>query len=266
MKEKGSGFYSYYFKNLIDDEITEKITYARLYKDYNWIICIGIPYQTILNNVLFDHPIFKYSIAFGYGLSLLGLLISIFQFIKLYKQEELDFEYKTNVLQKQIDIDVLTKAYSRDYGMRLLKKKLELCKFKNFSSYIAIFDIDKFKNVNDTFGHDCGDIVLQRLVQIIKKHIREEDKLIRWGGDEFIIVFDNLKEKKIDFVMNKLNKYVSDEVFNFPDGICKISISIGVSNFSIYDKSIEPILERADKALYKAKEKRNTYSCNLVEK
>jgi diguanylate cyclase (GGDEF)-like protein len=264
IKEKGSGFYSYYFKNLNDDNITKKITYARLYKDYNWIICVGIPYKSIICNTLVDSSILKYIIIFGYLSSITGLFILGTYAFKVYKYDKLVLKLKTNSLQEQVNIDTLTKAYSRKYGTDLLEERLLLCKETGNSSIVAMFDIDKFKYVNDTFGHENGDVILIEIVNIIKEHIREEDKLIRWGGDEFIIVFKNLKKTKVNSAIDKLVKYVNKKEFVFSNQSYHASISIGVSNIISTDKTIENVLNRADIALYKAKKKRNTFSINLV--
>lgn len=259
MKSQGEGFYSYYFKNFNNNEITKKITYAKLYRDYNWIICIGTPYQTIVDNSTFSYTKFKYCITIGYVLSFISLSLLILYFFHLYKKEKLLLKNKNNSLQSQVDFDTLTMAYSRRYGIKLLKNLLD----NKTNSIIVMFDLDKFKYVNDTFGHKCGDIVLIEITKTIIKNIRKEDKLIRWGGDEFIIIFFNLNESNINSIMEKLNKEVNELQFNFSKPY-NPSISIGVSNFSDSDKSIEDVLHRADTALYKAKKKRNTFECHLV--
>jgi len=264
MKERGEGFYSYYFKNLNDDNITKKITYAKLYKDYNWIICVGIPYESIINNTFVDSSILKHIIVFGYFFSIVGLFILGLYAFKVYKYDKSVFKLETSSLQEQVNIDTLTKAYSRKYGTDLLEERLLLCKENGNSSIVAMFDIDKFKYVNDTFGHENGDAVLIEIVNIIKKHIREEDKLIRWGGDEFIIVFNNLKRTKINFVIDKLVKRVNNKEFTFSNQTYHASISVGVSNIIQNDKTIENVLNRADIALYEAKKTRNTFSTNLI--
>lgn len=145
--------------------------------------------------------------------------------------------------------DTLTGIYNR-------LKLDELCDYEIQQSYryktpmsLLIIDIDHFKNINDTYGHQVGDKVLQEVTQLISKNIRATDSLGRWGGEEFLML---LPKTDYDYALNfaqKIRKLIDDSVFN---SVEHLTISIGVTEFQTGDNE-KTLLERADKALYEAK-------------
>jgi len=116
---------------------------------------------------------------------------------------------------------------------------------------LLMIDIDYFKLVNDTFGHAAGDKVLQKTAKLLSKFIRENDTLIRWGGEEFVVLALDIDELSLIDFSNKLRKKIEDEDFA---AIGKITVSIGATLFNKND-SQDKLLSRADKALYEAKDK-----------
>ena len=126
-----------------------------------------------------------------------------------------------------------------------------------------IFDIDNFKHINDTFGHSAGDKVLIKVADAVNHIIRTSDKLIRWGGDEFVGVFPGLREDSVVDFGNTLLKEVSGLTIYEGDQYIRVTISMGFSYFSESDHDYRDALKRADEALYKSKnEGRN--SVNLI--
>ena len=151
-------------------------------------------------------------------------------------------------LLERVVHDKLTGAYNRDFFDTRKDFWIQEIKYKKLELGIIILDIDYFKNVNDTYGHNCGDLILQDLVSLISKAIRQEDMLIRWGGEEFIIVsyvssLDNLYN-----IAENIRKKVEVETFK---EVGNITCSFGVTVYK--DEMIEETIERADQALYKAK-------------
>lgn len=116
---------------------------------------------------------------------------------------------------------------------------------------VALLDIDFFKQVNDTYGHDAGDIVLKALAEILKLRIRETDTLGRWGGEEFLIVFPETSLEDCILIAEKLRTSVSNHEF---EKIGHITISLGVSSLS-KGQSYRTLIKQADDALYNAKNK-----------
>ena len=154
-------------------------------------------------------------------------------------------------LQNQMVKDQLTDAYNRIYFDENIEKLLKLHKIKKLKTGIIFFDIDHFKNVNDTYGHDVGDYVLEALVNIIKKHIRNNDKLIRWGGEEFIIIAPINSIDELKRVAEHLRTSVEEHRFNVVE---HITCSFGVDIYKDGENILQTI-KRADEKLYIAKER-----------
>ena len=120
---------------------------------------------------------------------------------------------------------------------------------------VAVIDIDHFKSVNDTYGHTVGDQVLRQMVYKIKGCIRETDYLIRWGGDEFILLCSGVDSPLQRGIANKILECARKLNINTPQGLVHTTLSIGYSSFFIEDNNYQKTLERIDKALYFSKEK-----------
>jgi diguanylate cyclase (GGDEF)-like protein len=143
-------------------------------------------------------------------------------------------------------IDELTQIYNR--------KKLESVKDSliNQNICVILFDIDNFKHINDTYGHLKGDEVLQTLANTIKHKVRSSDLFIRWGGEEFIIILQNLSDKEIAHKLAEKLRITINEI-NIPE-VGHFSCSFGVSCGIIKTQDdIDKILNKADELLYKAK-------------
>lgn len=116
------------------------------------------------------------------------------------------------------------------------------------SSWLAILDIDKFKNINDKFGHLYGDEVLVHFSNLMTKHFRYSDFLFRYGGEEFIVIINNTDKAGASKALEKFRELV--ETFHFPSG--QVTVSIGFTLINTKD-DISLIIENADQALYQAK-------------
>ncbi|MDD5401594.1 MAG: diguanylate cyclase [Sulfurimonas sp.] len=151
-------------------------------------------------------------------------------------------------LQLKLTHDKLTNALNREFFDNNINLIIEETKPHRLG--VIICDIDYFKNVNDTYGHNRGDIVLKILVNTINESIRQEDYLIRWGGEEFIILMKidtlNSIEKRVEYIRKQIEKQYFEEVTN-------VTASFGGTIYK-EDETITQCIERADKALYTAKE------------
>ncbi|MCU7835396.1 MAG: PAS domain S-box protein [gamma proteobacterium symbiont of Taylorina sp.] len=145
--------------------------------------------------------------------------------------------------------DYLTGLYNRQKGSELLDSEIDRVKRYGSSLAIIMFDIDKFKSINDTFGHDIGDKVLTQLSQMISFQIRKSDSLIRWGGEEFIIISPQNSADEIKLFAEKIRNEIDFHSFEIID---HVSISIGVTLFK-QNEGKEALLKRVDNALFKAK-------------
>jgi diguanylate cyclase (GGDEF)-like protein len=146
--------------------------------------------------------------------------------------------------------DQLTGLYNRHFLSDILEKKVSESKRHNKVLSVVIVDIDHFKNVNDTFGHLMGDIILKAVAKIMESSARKEDVAARFGGEEFIIVLDNCTA---DDALVKAEKLRSEIEALHPEGIL-VTASFGVAQLQPDMQRYEDLLKNADTALYIAKE------------
>lgn len=162
------------------------------------------------------------------------------------------------MLMKEIEessyTDPLTKAYNRfflDKHGDKLKEKLE----KHISFGVLMLDIDHFKNINDTYGHAVGDAGIVLLVETIRKVIRPIDKLVRYGGEEFVVILDNADMEEAKRVAEKIRTaFAMAKKCSRGELTFNKSVSIGVSVMPEFSKDIWECINQADTALYGAKE------------
>lgn len=119
----------------------------------------------------------------------------------------------------------------------------------NAMHFLALFDIDHFKKINDEYGHLIGDDVLKSLSGLMKSSFREKDMLFRYGGEEFLGVFECANKKDIKHLLDRFRNTVSKHAFN---EVGKVTISVGYTQINAFDE-LEDIVNRADQALYYAK-------------
>ena len=173
---------------------------------------------------------------------LLMFVLSIFWFIFLYTTT-LYFRAKA----KQGYIDPLTHIYNRKYLYEIVLKKLS----RNYQLFML--DIDFFKQVNDTYGHDIGDKVLQEVAARVTKLMRDEDTLIRFGGEEFLIYTSRLSQQQCFEFAERIRESIAKEPVVYQDIVCPVTISIGINPKATKRDNFDEMLKKADTALYKAK-------------
>lgn len=126
-------------------------------------------------------------------------------------------------------------------------------KIDNFA--VIMIDIDKFKDVNDTYGHSNGDLILKDLAQAIKNNIRSTDSAFRYGGDEFLVLCPGTNDSDAKTVAERIRQTFSSVVYHFDGGIQQFHISLGIAECS-YDEfeSTTDVIKKADQALYQSKQ------------
>jgi diguanylate cyclase len=155
--------------------------------------------------------------------------------------------------REQAITDPLTGLFNRSaYDERIQQDYRRWKRYKRPSSLVVI-DVDFFKKVNDTYGHSAGDRVLMSLAELFKRHIRTTDLLVRFGGEEFVIVASETAVDDALILAEKLRKTVDTCEFYYEGRLVPVTISCGVSSLRDSDDS-EQVFKRADKALYRAKE------------
>lgn len=129
------------------------------------------------------------------------------------------------------------------------------------STYMIMLDVNNFKTINDTCGHETGDRVLVRLARVLKKHFRSEDYVCRIGGDEFVVFMVNTTKAQYDLVAAKI-KEISRELFESKDGLPSVTISVGIVHGSEFPDA-EAWFEEADEEMYRAKQRGKHSPVNL---
>ncbi len=161
----------------------------------------------------------------------------------------LEAQEQVELLSKFANHDFLTGLYNRRYFFDHINDFLH----NNNQYAIAMLDIDHFKNINDTYGHDAGDMVLKHLSVILKNNTKGSDIVARFGGEEFCIALANVDEKTAIGFFIKLKNIISKERVMFKNSSIKYTVSIGITTKD-KKENIEQLIQEADKALYKAKE------------
>jgi len=184
-------------------------------------------------------------------LSLIFILLLAFIYFLLLRVSHLFLE--------PILKDKLTGAYNRRYFESILQNGIDVSLKSNQNLSILMLDLDHFKNINDTYGHLFGDTVLSKIAGLIRDSLRKDDFFVRYGGEEFIIMFFNLQPETSLMLAERIRKTIEDfQIYNETEKInVKITISIGVANLLQRNLKALELINEADKAMYKAKETRN---------
>ncbi len=250
----GEIYQNYAFKKLESDVVSEKVTYARLYEPFDWIICMGVNLDDVEHYKLSAHEnILKYQIVILCSV-IFTWMVLLFLFLIVYRRIGIrEYQLKNQELKDKLNWDALTGANSRVYGDRLLEREFNEFKEGKKDTLLLMMDIDLFKRFNDDFGHEMGDKVLKEFVSAIHKCTRSTDKIIRWGGDEFIVILQNVSEDLLPAIGDKiLDSVRSIKIEELPDDV-KITSSMGFAFFNDNDAEYKDTLVRADEALYRAK-------------
>lgn len=156
-------------------------------------------------------------------------------------------------LQEQAIRDPLTNVYNRRFFAESLDKEISWAKREDKPVSIVILDIDNFKNFNDTYGHKCGDVVLQAIAQFLVNNTRQGDIVCRYGGEEFIILMSGTALQSAYERAETWRREFSSIVLEYDDLKLKATFSAGVASFPQHGSDGEAVLHAADQALYQSK-------------
>ncbi|EOO30184.1 diguanylate cyclase (GGDEF) domain-containing protein [Bacillus cereus BAG1X2-3] len=175
--------------------------------------------------------------------------------VKCTEITELDEIYQEQ--ERLAMVDSLTEIYNRLKFQQILEVEWEKVIRSDEKIAIILFDIDNFKTVNDTYGHDFGDLALIQLAELMKSKVEQQHVFARWGGEEFIILVTNTVEKEAFQVAESLRFFIETKQFT---GISKLTASFGVA---LYEQGTtrEELMQRADIALYEAKKNGKNQVC-----
>lgn len=290
VREYGELFFTYFFKRLESDKIAEKLTYSARYDRFNWIVAMGVYIEDIqefidtadeASNALMARVAF---IVFSLMIAFFILALFI-----LSRMEKWYLHKASREAREESNTDPLTGALNRRMSDTYLKEYYKRFMQMDDSPAFFFFDLDNFKRVNDTYGHDAGDRVLVSLVEQVTLSSRSQDRLFRWGGEEFLLICQGLDSSGALAFARKLNQTIAgtpviigtnEEGPTCPfdleecaygecpradrllghcvnrDGqkILHVSISIGISFFDRQDPDGFAVVSRADRAMYQAKQ------------
>ncbi len=162
-------------------------------------------------------------------------------------------------IERLITLDGLTGVYNKTFFLRHLKRQVQYARKKDEPLLVVMADLDHFKKLNDTYGHQFGDKALTETAKAIKSVLRELDCLARYGGEEFAAYFPGVTSKNAPFLLERIRQQVQDTAIHNTEKNMNVhaTISIGAAYLGA-NQTVTEVLESADKALYRAKETRNT--------
>lgn len=184
---------------------------------------------------------------------ILPVILLLLQFSTMVSKLFYHHNHKINILQSQALTDPLTQLANRRQFNQLLE--IEFARSKRYGSplVLALFDIDDFKKINDSYGHPVGDRVLKALGKLVFANTRESDIPARYGGEEFAIILPETKENDAVDLLERLRALVARSVFCQPDISVALTISIGLCAIKPEHQNSFELIKHADTLLYDAK-------------
>ena len=170
--------------------------------------------------------------------------------VKLRTEELEKLNLKLELLSNK---DVLTELFNRRYFERVLQDEFERSRRYNSSFALIMFDIDNFKNINDQYGHPCGDQVIKAVASYLFDTSRSSDVLSRIGGEEFALILPAQSEKHIMSIIERMRVDMSNIEVKYDEHTVQFTCSFGIAIFDEHVKDIHMLIKRADQAMYKAK-------------
>lgn len=180
--------------------------------------------------------------------------------LKFEVKDRLDISYHERLYQ-QATRDALTGLWNRNHLQEELEKILSVSVRHQRPFSLLLFDIDYFKSVNDTFGHDIGDVVLRLAAQAINAQLRAHDIAARYGGEEFMVLLPETNVEGAIIAAERVRQAIESTDFA-PHGCPRrVTISIGIAQFPVCGNTAEELVKQADEALYRAKQTGRNRAC-----
>ena len=151
--------------------------------------------------------------------------------------------------------DMMTHLKLKHYFYTVLMEKLEIGTAQEMSVSVLMLDIDFFKRFNDTYGHACGDVVLQMVASVIQQNTRNQDMAARYGGEEFVVMLSDTPSKTAQKIAERIRNSIENLDILYDGQHLNLTISIGVAQYNPeIDTTAKNLVDRADKALYTSKQ------------
>lgn len=159
-------------------------------------------------------------------------------------------------LVERSSTDMMTHLKLKYFFFNVLTDKLDAALSNDKNVSVIMFDIDFFKRFNDTYGHACGDYVLQTVAKVIKSSVRSQDLAARYGGEEFTVLLNETRKEDAMTVADRIRSRIEQYDFNYENQHVKVTISVGVSTFDTVENPVtlpKVLVDQADQALYVSK-------------
>lgn len=187
----------------------------------------------------------------------------------LYLGEQISLVLNNAILYEKLsglaNTDFLTGLYNRRKLQELFYLEEKRNKRKSESLTVALIDLDYFKKVNDTFGHECGDKVIKCMARVLKDSCRDTDYICRWGGEEFLVLFVETSLSNAQIAAERIRSVFASQLIECMNGT-SVTASIGLAEMSRVDETLDELTIRADNALYEAKNNgRNQVCCSYTD-
>lgn len=170
---------------------------------------------------------------------------------RMLMNREEGLKQEVNQAIEKANVDSLTKCYNRNKMEVVLAAEIHRHRNEEEPFSLIMLDIDFFKRINDTYGHEVGDVVLSGFAEIVRQNIKRKDVFVRWGGEEFIILFHHCTGEEAMMIAERLRSKVESSPLH--DGQIHITCSLGVASWHGAADSDNQLLKRVDDALYMAK-------------
>ncbi|WP_457563256.1 EAL domain-containing protein [Caminibacter pacificus] len=245
---------------------TEKVSYVKVFKPYDILIGSGV-YLDYLDKRLIKknkerEKVFQNLLDMIYAVIVIvsGAIVVIVLLISkqvrdMYEKYEKELQEEKEKFKERSIRDPLTGLYNRSYVLNTFNEIASRVKRNGKKAVIAFIDLDQFKEINDSLGHDYGDLLLIKIAQRIKKTVRRSDVVSRFGGDEFVLILDEVEkpENIISLIQRLLNNIKQKVILN--DKEVSTTASIGLSVYPDDSEDINKLITYADTAMYEAKKR-----------
>lgn len=272
IKKDGAAYNEYYFKKLGSEDIAHKLTYAKLYKPFGWIVATGVYLDDIdalteAETRSMRRAERSFILRFiGLGVLVLSLALALIVLFEqrlsaliqglqgdlLLKNSELEEEKRR--IEDIAYLDPLTGLLNRRAILDLIERAVAGVRRGDPPFSVAIADVDRFKLVNDEFGHLAGDRVLASIAETLRTRLRGIDAVSRWGGEEFLILVPSSSESEAAEGMNRVREILASSPVVFEGLRIPVTVSFGVAGWNEGLTSVTELIKLADSRLYAAKE------------
>jgi diguanylate cyclase (GGDEF)-like protein len=268
IEEKGDSFVSYDYKKPGHQGLFQKLSFFKYLPEWEWIVAEGVYMDDLENQIarmqadlyrdiqqtigwltLFIVVVCGLFLGLAYLFSKgVGKLFNNYKKTQQSQQEKL--ERLNAILEIQAYTDPLTQIYNRAFFNAQLEKEVSRAKRYTKRLGLILFDIDNFKQINDTAGHLAGDRILKKITDLCTKNIRTSDIFARWGGEEFMILVPENADQAAAALADKLRDCIETADFSFES---TITCSFGITEYKDQEDK-ETFIHRVDTALYQAKQ------------